>query len=202
MRQSTNKVLEAYLGRIPESAHPFTLALLERFPVRLRLSAPRKTKWGDYRYGVRFAPMVSVNRDLPPPLFLLTFMHEMAHHIVQLDHGSRVSAHGTEWKNTFRKLMQPLLSPKVFEKEVLVILAIHMRNPRASLAADQELHALAVKLMHGEILTVADLEPGVSFRFRSRTYTRQETVRKRIRCFCTENKRIYLFQPATPIERL
>lgn len=202
MRSPTSKTVTAFLERIPEAAHPFTLALLERFPVQLRLSAPRKTKWGDYRYGRRYAPTVSVNRNLPAPLFLLTFMHEMAHHIVQLDHGTSVSAHGIEWKSTFRKLMQPLLSPKVFEKEVLVVLAVHMRNPRASLSADPDLHALAVKLMHGDILTVGDLNVGESFCFRKRSYIRQETVRKRIRCFCTDNKRIYLFQPATPIERI
>lgn len=200
MRESTNKVLQTFLKRTPEAAHPFTLALMERFPVNLRLSAPRKTKWGDYRYGLRYTPTVSVNRDLPPPLFLLTFMHEMAHHIVQLDHGSRVSAHGLEWKNTFRKLMQPLLSPKVFEQDVLIVLVLHMRNPRASLAADPTLHELAVKLMHGEVTLVSDLTTGTLFRFRQRTYIRQETVRKRIRCFCTENERIYLFQPATPVE--
>ncbi len=202
MQQASSKVLIAYLERIPDAAHPFTLALLERYPVRLRLSAPRKSKWGDYRYGNRYTPTISVNRDLPPSLFLLTFMHEMAHHLVQIDYGSRVSAHGSEWKHTFSKLMLPLLSPKVFKDDELLVLAVHMRNPRASLATDPALHALAVKLMHGDALTVAELTAGDRFFFRERTYIRQEAVRKRIRCFCTENERIYLFQPSTPIEAL
>lgn len=200
MTRSANNTLESFLERIPDAARPFTIALLKRYPVRLRLSAPRKTKWGDYRYGKSYTPTVSVNSDLPPPLFLLTFMHEMAHHIVRLDLGRKVSAHGKEWKITFRTLMEPLLSPKVFDYEVLAILTVHMQNPKANLTSDQNLHALAGKLIHGELVTVADLSVDDVFEFRSRTFIRKQIVRKRIRCFCTENKKTYLFQPATPIE--
>src|SRR5690606_14316538 len=76
--------------------------------------------------------------------FLMTLIHEIAHFEAYQNHGRYIKPHGKEWKQTFQRLVLPLLHPQVFPNDVLPLLARHFRNPKASSDSDIKL-SLALK---------------------------------------------------------
>lgn len=162
----------------------------------------RKSKWGDYRVHPRQAPYITINGDLPPVFFLMTLLHELAHHRVHLRHGIRcVPPHGVEWKTAFSTLMQPLLvDDRAFPSEILPLLRRHMKNPKANATADQHLYRVYLSMVNDASTLLEALEKGTVFHFRARRFEVKERVRKRIVCECLTTKRSYLFQPLTPVQ--
>lgn len=189
-----------FYSRLPQNARSYCQGLLERIPVAIKLTHSRSTKWGDYRFGPRVESRISLNHDLPEPFFLLTFIHEYAHHIVHLKYGRKVMPHGKEWKHTFRELMLPLLVPEVYDEEILPVLTRHMANPKANATSDQHLHRIAQERMGIDQTRVEELSSGSEFTFRKRHYRVVGKVRKRIMCERLEDRRRFLFQPNTPID--
>ena len=57
------------------------LQWLQQHPVRVHVVRPRRSKLGDYRSGTAGKPhRITVNNDLNPYAFLVTLVHEFAHH--------------------------------------------------------------------------------------------------------------------------
>jgi hypothetical protein len=74
------KVLELHL---PEKSIGFIIEWLISQKVQLKISNTRTTKLGDYRPPRPGAiPRISVNHNLNKYSFLITLVHEMAHHMV------------------------------------------------------------------------------------------------------------------------
>jgi len=53
-----------------------------------------------------------------------------------------VEAHGEEWKDTFRDLLGPMMTPDIFPDKLLRGLKRHMVNPKASTYSDTDLTEL------------------------------------------------------------
>lgn len=188
------------LDKLPAPSRDYCEGLLKALPIEVRLVRPRSSKWGDYRYFRNQPAQITLNADLPPPFLLMTFVHEYAHHVVQLKHGNKAAPHGKEWKHSFRELMLPLLREEIFDAEILPLFIQHMANPKANASSDQKLHRLAQR-MHGmEGVRLETLTDGSTFIFRKKTYRRLHLRRKRILCERVNDQRRYLFQPGTHIE--
>ena len=136
----------ALLPHVPEGAISFIIGWLISKKVQLRISPARSTKLGDYRAPrAGTIPKISVNHSLNPYSFLITLVHEMAHHEVFLSYSSSLEhqsifkkrkktppkPHGMEWKSTYRELIKPLLKPAIFPDDILQILHHYFENPRA-----------------------------------------------------------------------
>jgi SprT protein len=177
-------------------AIPYCLALWQQSPFELKLTKSRQTKVGDFT-SKRSAlhPRITLNHDLNQHLFLLTYIHEVAHHYVHKRYGHRVDPHGEEWKNTFKELMQPLLlQESVFPIEILHELRRHMINPKASSFADTQLTKV---LRHhdkdGEkIVVLSDIPEGSVFSIRGRFFKKGMLRRTRYLCKEIKTKRNYL----------
>ena len=189
----------ALLQSIPAKAAAYCQQLMEDQSVAILLSKRRNSKWGDYRFGPSVQPRITVNRDLEAPLLLLTFLHEFAHHRTTQRHGRKVQPHGKEWKACFIELMLPVLNQAVFPDPLFSIIAEHMRSPRANISSDQALYAYVHRHQPTNQLTVADLSNGTHFTFRQHQYQVIGRLRKRVKCLRIKDRRIYLFQPLTPI---
>src|SRR5205085_12340227 len=77
--------------------------------------------------------------DLHPFLFLMTYVHEVAHLRVHRKFGFKAEAHGEHWKTNFQILMAPLLTLEIFPEPLLTGLKKHMASPKASSFSDAEL---------------------------------------------------------------
>lgn len=180
-------------SHVPIQALPYCLELCSSIPFTFRLAPGRVTKAGDFavRYNRFF---ISVNRDLNPYLFLLTFIHEIAHAVVYCKHGNRCEAHGLEWKTTFRELMEPLLTEEVFPDDLLMLLRQHLQNPPASSFADTELTRCLRQYdtRPDGLMLLADLPERTIFQLQSRWFIKGPARRTRFTCRDMHTKKIYL----------
>jgi hypothetical protein len=177
---------------VPPQALRYCLNLCREIPFTLRLAPGRVTKAGDFAVRQnRF--FISVNRDLNPYLFLLTFIHEIAHAVVYCRHANRCEAHGPEWKTTFRELMEPLLTVEVFPADLLACLKQHLQNPSASSFSDTALtRCLRQYDAPDGLAFLADLPERTVFQLQSRWFIKGPARRKRFVCCDMRTKKIYL----------
>ena len=94
------------LNFLPEDFRNYILTKVKEEGIFLKISPPRKTKLGDYRYNpYSKTHAISVNIDLSEIQFLITFIHELAHKKCYDLYQGRVSSHGKEWKSLFAGLL-------------------------------------------------------------------------------------------------
>lgn len=191
---SKEEIAEFLHKFIPENAVGYMTDFLYRRPLMLKVTRSRASKYGDYRapFG-KHGHRVSVNGDLNPYAFLLTLVHELAHFNVQVEHGSKVKPHGSEWKSEFKKLMNPIMTDAVFPPDVLKQIRIYMINPKASTCSDPVLFTVLNKYNKKPITYLTDIEYGKPFAFRGRVYKRLEKRRTRYKCMqLPENKYVLI----------
>ena len=182
-------------------------------PVSLKVVRHRTSKSGDFRAGRRNEPpRITVNGNLNPYAFLLTLVHELAHHRVNFEHArmsrtitlrrkSRPLPHGKEWKEAFRMLMDPYLDDAVFPFDILPVLRQYLENPKASSAADHHLSKALKKYdPPDETVRLEELPFDAVFTLHGRRFFRKkEKVRTRYRCICLQTERIYLVSAGAPV---
>ena len=181
---------------IPNQALIHCLELWREYPFQFKTSSKRSTKLGDYRYYPKErSHTITVNNDLNPYSFLVTYIHEVAHRVTFEQHGKKVRPHGSEWKLTFKHLMLPLLNTSVFPEDILKPLAAYLKNPSATTHANIPLlNALRqYDAQHQESLnTLAEVAIGEKFIFQKRTFEKLQTKRTRVVCREVISNRNYL----------
>jgi SprT protein len=172
-------------NKIPALAIPYVIELWKRNSFSFTMPKTRKSCLGNYRLQ-NGRHTVSVNADLNTYSFLITLIHEIAHQHVAVNRSmfrTEPDPHGKEWKNTFIRLLQPLLEmPNVFPEDILKVLIPHMRNPAASSMRDPKLVVALKKydanqLENGELL--GKVASGVSFVYNQKTFRKIENRRTR-----------------------
>ena len=198
MRIATD--LDALRSRLPDTAWPVVVQWLREEPVHVRVSRPRRTKLGDYRSALGSGQhRISVNGDLNPYSFLVTLIHEFAHHEAFLKHQRSAAPHGPEWKSEYQRLMRPFLSPVVLPNDVLLALERHMRRPPASSCADQVLARALMRYDADQGTRLEQLRESAIFKFHARLFVKGPRLRKRFRCRCLNDNRIYLIDPLVEV---
>lgn len=182
-----------YQKYIPEKAIPFVDFLVEKHFFELKIVNERATKHGDFRKLPNGKFQITINNNLNKHQFLLTLVHEIAHHVTHEKFG-RAQAHGKEWKTVFQHLMLPFLHPEIYPTPILGHLAKYLKNPKASTDADAKL-SLALKGNEAEFgkKFVFEIPNGSLFEFKNTVYKRGNKRRTRIECQNIKNKRNYLF---------
>jgi len=195
---------------IPENSLGYVLDWFQSNSVTLRISKARTSKFGDYRAEVKNIPArISVNQNLNKFDFLITLIHEMAHHDVWTEFRKttlsfgfhrkkrRPLPHGKEWKDGYKKLMLPLMNENVFPKEVLEHLKLYFENPRSTSKSNEHL-VVALKAYDAPDNTVFIETLAIDSVFKlpgGKLFRKQEKLRKRYRCLSLDNGRNYLFSP-------
>jgi hypothetical protein len=178
---------ETFSKHLPPAAIPYCVTIWKDQPFHFKITSSRKTKLGDFRYrkDQKFQT-ITLNSDLNQYQFLLTFIHEVAHLHAFKKFGFSINPHGREWKSTFQQMMFPFLKEDFFPLDILIPLKKHMRNPKASSAADLFLmkemskYDLNNKMMDQVFLS--DLKPGTRFIISGRKFEKAETRRTRVVC--------------------
>ena len=117
--------------------------LIEQNNFTLKIVNQRQTKHGDFRKLANGKFQITVNNNLNKHQFLLTLVHEIAHHITHQKFG-RVKPHGKEWKTVFQHLMLPFLKPEIYPTKILSHLAHYLKNPKASTDSDVNLSLIHI----------------------------------------------------------
>ena len=180
---------------VPLLAVDYTFQLWTQTAFELKLSRKRESKVGDFTFKRNSAiQRITLNHDLNPYLFLITYIHEVAHLRVHLHYGNRLEPHGSEWKKVFQNLMLPVLKENVFPPEILHILLRHMRNPKASSFADRELTLALRKFDVGSSkqVMVSELPEGSIFKLQGKYFKKGKLKRTRVLCHEIKSKRLYL----------
>ncbi|MBE7653732.1 sprT domain-containing protein [Tenacibaculum finnmarkense] len=187
------------LKYIPEKAVLLVEYLINEHKINLKIVNQRQTKHGDFRTFSNGQTQITVNNNLNKQQFLLTLIHEIAHHVTHQKFG-RVQPHGKHWKMVFQHLMLPFLRPDIYPKKILPYLANYLKNPKASTDTDVHL-SLALKggvASAGKVF-IFDIINGELFQFKNTIYKRGNKRRTRYECLNLTNKRGYLFNQNTEV---
>lgn len=188
--------LHALLGaHVPQASVSYAHQLWQQSPFRLKLTKSRQTKVGDFscKHNSKHV-QITLNHDLNPYMFLLTYVHEVAHLRAFLTYGLRVEAHGQEWKEIFKQLLAPLLEESVFPPEILHELRRHMVNPKASSFADIALTKVlrAYDKNSQSVALLSSIPEGSIFKLQGRYFKKGQLRRTRVLCLEVKSKRNYL----------
>lgn len=197
--QETQKAV--FKKHIPEFAVDYCFQLWNEFDFNFKITKKRNSKLGDYRYDpASKTHSISINHNLNTYSFLITYIHEVAHLITQIEFGRRVLPHGIQWKKNFTKLMFPVLNEKVFPMDILSPLALHMKNPKATSTSDSNLFKALKKYdEHSSEIMLHELGIGSKFLFNKKVYRKLELRRTRSLCLQVETNRKYLISETAPV---
>lgn len=190
--------------RVPAAALDYCKQLWQQYQFRFRLRKTRVTKIGDFTFRHGHTPRITVNQELHPYLFLITYLHEVAHLQVHHEFGNRVEGHGEEWKGAFRKMIEPVLNENIFPKDLLLALQAHMEDPRATTYSDPELMNVLRRYdpSSGTQILLADIPEGSIFGIRGRWFKKGPTKRTRALCREITSKRKYFVPVDAPVENV
>ena len=178
---------------IPPKAIPFVEYLIDAHSFDLLIVKQRQTKHGDFRKLPNGRFQITINNNLNKHQFLLTLVHEIAHHVTHQKFG-RVQPHGQEWKKVFQHLMLPFLQLDIYPKGMIAHLANYLKNPKASTDSDVKLSlALRGNIAEDGKKFIFALPIGSLFIFKNIVYKRGNKRRTRIECLNMSNKKVYLF---------
>lgn len=189
-----------YQNFIPEKAIPFVQFLIDEHSFELKIVNQRQTKHGDFRKLANGKYQITVNNNLNEYQFLLTLVHEIAHHVTHQKFG-RVQPHGKEWKAVFQHLMLPFLRPEIYPKEMLPFLANYLKNPKASTDSDTKL-SLALREFKAEEGKTFIFQIPVNhyFSYKNIIYKKGNLRRTRVECLNMNNKKVYLFNKNVEVD--
>src|SRR5690554_6303059 len=198
------EILALLQQQVPPDAVQYCWDLWQEDPFHFMITKSRSSKLGDFRYRAdRKVQQITINHNLNPYQFLITYLHEVAHYRAFKRYGSTIKPHGPEWKRIFQKLMSPMLSDLVFPKDVLLPLKRYLINPKASTGADIFLSREVRKydLQDDKTITyLSDIRAGTSFTLRGRQFKKETTRRTRILCLEINTGRKYLISGNAEVE--
>ena len=193
-----------YNNFIPLAAQDKVNDLLNHEPVQVKVVKKRRTKHGDFRKLPSGKIRITVNENENPFRFLITLLHEIAHHIAFQEYGFRIAPHGREWKNTFNSIAQPFLLSSIFPSPLLEVFQDHLKNPKASSDTDIQL-SLALKSFDPSTHKKAIFELQAMAKFKldnGRVFQKGRKQRKRYLCTELSSGKSYLFQPTAEVGQM
>ena len=185
----------------------YCFQLWQDHPFDFIVSKARGTKLGDFRYSPTKGYQVTVNHNLNPYAFLVTYIHEVAHRVTYDIHKSNVNPHGIEWKRNFYELFEPILDEELLPASLVHVLRKYLQNPAATstgyaplvtvLASFDTQPAIGTRLI--------DLEEGSVFQLKNLILIKGKLRRTRYICQDSQSRKNYLVaknayvQPQEPL---
>ncbi|PKA83427.1 SprT-like family protein [Ulvibacter sp. MAR_2010_11] len=194
-------ILEKY---IPQGSVQTVFELIKMNNVHLKIVNERVTRHGDYRKLPSGQHQITVNANLNPYRFLITLVHEIAHLVAFTKFGRSIKPHGREWKMTFQQLMLPFIRPEIFPNQLLPLLALHFKNPKATSDTDARL-SLALKQYDpaNDKNYIFEIPYDGLFKlYNGKVFKRGNKRVKRYECLEVATGRLYLFNPNAEVEFL
>ncbi|MEZ0487371.1 sprT domain-containing protein [Fibrella aquatica] len=172
--------------------------LQQQFPFGFRIVRPRRTRLGDFRAFPDGTTHITVNADLNPYAFLITYVHEVAHCAVYHTYKRPGKPHGRTWQAQFQRLMAPLLTEAIFPVDVLEPLRYYMARPAATTSAQPALMQALRQYnqqptqppVTGQV-ELRQIPEGQVFQLQKKKYIRGKLRRTRVVCKEIQSGRSY-----------
>lgn len=191
-------VLDQYL---PENTHPFLKKWFADYFIHIKITKNRNSKLGDYRRLPDKSHQITVNSTLDKQLFFFVLTHELAHLLAFEKFNFRISAHGKEWKDTFREML--LESLEIYSDDLKPIILRFSKSPKANFMASPELvRYFHIEDSEDQSIFVENLSINDEFRYKGDEYRLLEKKKKLYLCVNLENSKKYLFRPLARVEKL
>jgi SprT protein len=163
------QVLKKYL---PPAALEYCSEIIILYKLHLHIEVARKDRLGDYSPHLGHGNRISINHNLNPYDFLITFIHELAHHVTHKKYGPNHQSHGTEWKQEFKNCMRPVVMMKVFPPDIEAPLIRHMKTPKYTHSGDVMLMKALMQYNTGkQELMLDDLAENALFKMKLNSKT-------------------------------
>lgn len=189
---------------LPASANQYCFRLWEKYPFEVKLTAPRKTKLGDYRFRPDTGRhLITINSNLNQYSFLVVYLHEVAHCIAGIKFGPKIKPHGRHWQQEMKTVLAPIMSHDVFPGDVLEALRSYLKAPKAASCSHPQLTRVLRKYdatCSGVLLE--QLQDGCVFLFNSKQYQKLGVRRTRVTCLEVKNNRKWLISRLALVEPL
>lgn len=201
--ESPLSALNAYL---PRGAFALVEKYLVTHKVHLTITRERSTVLGNYQGGYRGKNhRISVNGNLNKYAFLITLLHEFGHLLAFEKFGTRIIAHGTEWKKEYGKVLASFISNKIFPRDIEAELLSTLKNPAATSCAETSLLRILRKYDPEKpgFYLLEELAENSFFRIKNGSIF-CKGIKKRTRFLCWEagTKKLYMFSPVIEVEHV
>ncbi len=195
--------IKANLARfVPEKALDEVVHLLCAYPIHLGLKAPRRGVYGDYRSPAPGTSLhkITVNGDMNPYAFLITFIHEYAHLLTAV-HYPKSKAHGPEWKRTYKQLAYPFIEKGIFPEDIKQALILYFRTTPSSTAKDHNLMRVLFKYEKKKAneYLLEQLPENAHFVYDKHIFEKGCKNKEKYTCKRLPEKTIYIFSPTTRV---
>ena len=189
-----NKRIDSFFDHFPPKVAEYCFQLWHDYSFDFIVSKSRDSKLGDYRFSPTKGHQVTVNHNLNPYAFLVTYIHEVAHLTTYLAHKNKVLPHGQEWKTEFYQLFEPILDDELLPTDLVKVLKAYLKNPAASSTGYQPLVDI-LKTFEAEPpdgTPVHDLAEGTVFQLKNLSFIKGKLRRTRYICKEINSGRNYL----------
>lgn len=178
--------------------------------IKVNITKSRASKYGDYRPPQSGkGHHITINHDLNPYAFLITFVHEVAHLTSHIRFRRYIEPHGREWKQEFQLLLERFLDKHIFPEDVLSAVTRYIRNPAASSCSDLHLQRTLKKYderKEDELVHVEDLPHKSIFELihsrRKLVLVKGEKKRTRYHCVELKTSREYFVNPLAEVRQV
>lgn len=198
---------------VPTTAVEYCQSLWDKYQFDFVVTRPRSSKFGDFRGHPSQREKITINGNLNPFNFLITYLHEIAHLEVYRGYKRKQPAHGDAWKKHFQHLLVPVMNEATFPANVLQPLLHYARNPKYSTAADVALMSalrthdpvpvgLPPQTPPRGLVQVSHLDEGDVFRLNQKVFVRGTLRRTRVVCTEKHTQRLYTVAAHALVEKL
>jgi len=204
---TAQKIFNSLNLHLPENSVQYCWDLWNEDPFNFLITRSRSSKLGDFRYRKdRPVQTITINSDLNAFQFLITYVHEVAHHRAFKKHGIGIKPHGKEWKKTFQEIISPMLSDLVFPIDILIPLRRHMQNPKASTGADlflsKEIKKYNTQNENTGNSLLNDVKLGAIFELKGRKFKKETLRRTRVLCIEIPSGKKYLISAHAEVTKI
>lgn len=186
------RVLSRY---IPKESVEWSAEYVLKHAIKMKITAVRSTKLGDYRHPFgKEGHQITINHDLNPIAFLVTFVHELAHLETWVKYRNKVAPHGKEWQDEFANLLKEVINLQAFPEEVVHHFLARGNSLAASSCSDIKLNKILKKYdKNQDTIFLDDVPDGAVFTLKNGdSFTKGPKQRTRYKCYSLEKKRWYL----------
>ncbi len=201
-KSELEKIIIKYL---PNNTVEYVLELLIKHKIQLKLTKPRNTKYGDYRHPTKVDNFhrISLNVNLNPYNFLITYLHEVAHLTTFEKYGNRVEPHGKEWKNEFKIILKPMVVSRILPDDINHALLEYIKDPSASTNTNHLLNKTLFKYDYEKRMMLEELEEGEIFKIETgKIFKKGKKLRTWFQCFEVNTNKEYRVSSLSKVERI
>ena len=174
------------------------------YKIKIKVVKRRKSKHGDFRINKYGSFLITINESQNKYRFLITLIHELAHFVAYKENSFRIKPHGIQWKDSFKKLMEPLLKKDIFPSQVLQKLKDYIKNPKASTDSDFYL-SIALKkfdVVKDKVFIYELVDNTFFILDNGRVFKKIKKIIKRFECIEQSSGKTFLFSPHAQVKVL